>query len=83
MSRTGFPDGFHVRYQEQDYWPLGTREYVNPNGQRMVAIEWRTACPDCGRSFTVTTGRQWNRPHARRCSTCRAPGRAGPTWEST
>jgi hypothetical protein len=76
MSGTGFPEGFAIVHAGQLYRPIGTREFVNTKGQRVMCIDWRSVCPECGEAFTLTTGRRWQRPHARRCPGCRAPGQA-------
>jgi hypothetical protein len=79
---SGFPPGFHILHQGQRYWPLGVRQFTNTDGKPITCIDWRSVCPDCHTTFTVSTGHCWKRPHARRCVSCRKPSVAVPDQEN-
>lgn len=54
-SVTGFPDGFKVVYDKQEYWPVGTEPYTTLEGKDVTLVRWATQCPTCGVGFTITT----------------------------
>lgn len=69
------PIGTILRLDEQVYELEHVEPYARATGQSSSLLIWRTGCPRCGQSFTVTTGLR-ARAVNRRCEACRLRARA-------
>ena len=63
-----FPEGFSIVWGGQTYCPVGTRQH----GESTL-LDWQTTCPECGRTFVVSTTLSFHSPR-RRCDDCKRPG---------
>lgn len=68
-----FPEGFGVRYDGQDYYPVALRLFRRTDGSCVDFIDWKTDCPRCFSTFVISTPMVFSNPR-RRCDVCKAPG---------
>lgn len=48
--------GKTIDYDGQRYVLIGSEPYRRKDGQLSVILSWKSACPECGDPFVVTTG---------------------------
>lgn len=65
--------GKAIRYRGQRYELIGSEPHRRCDGTLSVILIWRSQCPECGASFTTTSGLV-TKHLTRRCPRHRWPG---------
>jgi len=45
-----------IRYRNQHYELIGSEPYRRRDGELSVILTWQSQCPECGATFTTTSG---------------------------
>jgi hypothetical protein len=63
-----------IRYRDQPYRLVGSEPYQRSDGELSVILTWQSQCPECGATFTTTSGLV-TRYLTRRCPQHRKAGK--------